>query len=183
MKSEEVSIRMQLEHDGEPRPAPRSPSGDAPANDRRFYQDQGEPRPYDDEEESEGRYPVRGGIAGGMDLSCSLWLFVIFAIVDLVFFLGTGNPFMALPLIVHGVFLPFLFYIAVKQKRGEFPPRVMLTYIRLVIAYMVVYMGAEIVASIFLNPIMIGIYLFIGILMVFLWSRVLQQMKYLFGRQ
>ncbi len=184
MKSEEVSIRMQLEHDGESRPAQHVSKNEAPGNERRFYQDKGEPRNYDDDEEYDGRYPVGGGVAGGMDLTFSLMIFVVFAIMDLVFFLIYPNVFMILPLIVHGAFLPFLFYIAIKQKRGEFPPRIMLTFIQLIIAYMVVYMGAEIVVAIVsFNYVMIGIYLFIGILMVFIWSRVLQQLKYVFGRQ
>jgi hypothetical protein len=184
MKSEEVAIRIQLEHGGEPSPAQRGSNSEAPANDRRFFQDKGEPRAFDDDEEYDGRFPVRGGVAGGMDLTCSLMIFVIFAIMDLVFFLSTANPFMALPLVVHGVFLPFLFYIAVKQKRGGFPPSTILTFIQLIIAYMVVYMGAEIVAAIFQgNIVMVGIYIFIGIFMVFIWSRVLRQLKYVFGRQ
>lgn len=184
MKSEEVAIRMQLEHEGNPRPTQRASAKEAPANDRRFYQDRAEPRTYDDEEEESGRYPVRSGMAGGMDLTFSLMIFVVFAIMDLVFFLISPTGFMMLPLIVHGAFLPFLFYIAVKQKRGEFPPQIILTFIQLIIAYMVVYMGAEIVVAFAMgNFLMIGIYLFIGILMVFIWSRVLQQLKYVLGRQ
>lgn len=184
MKSEEVAIRAQLEREGESRPAQRVPVNEAATNDRRFYQEKENPRIYEDDEESEGRYPVRAGVSGGMDLTFSLMIFVVFAIMDLVFFLINPNPFMIIPLIVHGVFLPFLFYIAVKQKRGEFPPRIIVTFIQLIITYMVVYMGAEIVIAFFMGYfLMIAIYLFIGILMVFVWSRVLQQLKYVFGRQ
>ncbi len=184
MKSEEVSIRMQLEHEGEPRPAQRAPNNDAPGNERRFYQDKGEPRPYDEDEEDESRYPVRGAVAGGMDLTFSLMIFVVFAIMDFVFFLVYPDPIMMVILIVHCGFLPFLFYIAIKQKRGEFPPRIIVTFIQLIIAYMIVYIGAEIVVALFRSQfVMIGIYLFIGILMVFIWSRVLQKLKYVFGRQ
>ncbi|NMC04991.1 MAG: hypothetical protein GYA24_07265 [Candidatus Lokiarchaeota archaeon] len=184
MKSEEVAIRMQLERETGPRPAQRAPVNEAPASERRFYQDGEKPRAYDDDDEYDGRYPVRAGVAGGMDLTFSLMIFVVFAIMDLVFFLIQPIPFMIFPLIVHGAFLPFLFYIAVKQKRGEFPPRVIVTFIQIIIAYMVVYMGAEIVVAFLIgNFIMIGIYLFIGILMVFVWTRVLQQLKYVFGRQ
>jgi hypothetical protein len=184
MKSEEVAIRMQLEREGGSRPAQRAPSNDAPGNERRSAQDKDESRAYEDDEDYDGRYPVRGGVSGGMDLTFSLMIFVVFAAMDLVFFLITPFIFMVLPLIVHGVFLPFLFYIAIKQKRGEFPPRIIVTFIQLIIAYMVVYMGAEIVVALVLgNFLMIGIYLFIGILMVFIWNRVLQQLKYLAGRQ
>ncbi|MBN2153594.1 MAG: hypothetical protein JW839_19215 [Candidatus Lokiarchaeota archaeon] len=186
MRSDEVAMRLQLEHELEPKVSRRAPYTDASGNERRMYQDRGEPRPYDDEddEESEGRVPFRGMGVGGLDLMFSLVIFVIFAGMDLIFFLITPTPFLLFPLIVHGVFLPFLFYIAVKQRRGEFPPRIMVTFIQLIIAYMVVYMGAEIVVALVLgNILMIGIYLFIGILMVFIWSRVLQQLKYVFGRQ
>ncbi len=184
MKNEEVAIRMQLEQGSESRAARRVQNNDASVRERRMYQDKGEPRAYDeDDEESDGSIPMRGG-AGSIDLMFSLVIFVIIAVVDLVFFLFIAIPFLILPLMVHVVFLPFLFNLAIKQRRGELQPKKLVTFIQLVIAYMTVYIGAGIVVAISLGNLpMIGIYLFIGILMMCFWSRILQQLKYVFGRQ
>jgi hypothetical protein len=183
MKNEEVEVRMQLERGNTSRAEAKQPYNENPGTERRYYQEKGEPRGFedDDEEYDSGRYRV-GGSPVRMDLTFTLLIFVIFAVIDAVFLLMQPILVMALPLIVHGAFLPFLFYIAIKQKRGQFPPRIIVTFIQLVIAYMVVYMGAEIVVAFVMgNFLMIGIYLFIGIMMVMIWSRLLQQLKYVFG--
>nr|MDO8118375.1 hypothetical protein [Candidatus Sigynarchaeota archaeon] len=185
MKSEEVAIRIQLEQGGEQMATRRMPSSEDSGKERRMYQDKGEPRAYeDDEDDSDGSIPLRGGMVGGIDLMFGLVIFLFFVGMDLVYFLIIRSPFMLLPLIVHAVFLPFLFYFAIKQKRRLLPPRTMLKFIQLIIGYMLVYMGVQIVVAVIQgNIFMIGIYLFFGIcLMVFL-NRILQQLKYVLGRQ
>jgi hypothetical protein len=183
MKSDEVQVRMQLETSSAPPRFERPVSNNETSfNERRFNPNTPAPRDFDDEEESNGgRFITRGP---AMDLTLWLLIFVVFAVMDLIFLLYNPTIVMALPLIVHGVFLPFLFTIAYKQRRGLLPPRAIFTFIQVIIAYMVVYMAAEIVVALFIgNFIMIGIYVFIGVLMVLVWSRVLQQLKYVFGRQ
>ncbi len=178
MRSEEVSFRMQLERGSEPRPAQLTPNNEIPTNDSRFYRDGGESRSYDDEEDYSDRSPVRGEAAGRLDLTSSLLIFVVFTIIDLMTFFIIPIVLMLLPLIVHGVFLPYLYSIANKQKRGELPPRNILTFIQLIIAYMVIYMGVEIVVAFALgNFLTVGIFLFIGFSMVFTWLGVLQQIR------
>ncbi len=44
--------------------------------------------------------------------------------MDVMSFFITPIVLLLLPLIVHGVFMPYLFYIAGKQKRDEFPPSI-----------------------------------------------------------
>ncbi|MEX2680861.1 MAG: AN1-type zinc finger domain-containing protein [Candidatus Sigynarchaeota archaeon] len=185
MKSEEVAIRMQLEKGGERRATQRMPINDTPENERRMYGDKSEPRAYeDDEEDSDVSMRLGGGMVGSVNLVFGLVVFLIFAGMDLAFFLMFQNPFMLLPLIVHAVFLPFLFYIAIKQKRGLLPPKAMVGFIQLIIGYMLVYTGVEIVVAIVQgNFLMIGIYLFFGICLLVFLNRVLQQLKYVLGRQ
>jgi len=185
MKSEEIQIRIQLENNKASssrfeRPLPNETSSSF--NERKYYPDNQGPRDFDDEEDqSSGRFIARGP---AMDLSLWLMIFVVFAVMDFIFLLYNFTPIMILPLIVHGVFLPFLFTLAYKQRRGLLPPRAIFTFIQTIISYMVVYMIAEIVVAIVIgNLIMIGIYVFIGVLMVLVWSRVLQQLKYVLGRQ
>nr|MDO8112308.1 AN1-type zinc finger domain-containing protein [Candidatus Sigynarchaeota archaeon] len=183
MRNDEIQLRRQLEKQGGPK-AERPPQqyNETPVNEKNYYADKTEPKPYeeDDEENSSGRYVARGPVGG--DLTLSLMIFVVFAIMDTIFLLFTPTFFMFLPIIVHVVFLPFLFYIAYKQKRGEFPPRIVVTFIQVIITYMVVYMAAEVVVAFTMgNFVMIGIYLVIGVMMVLVWSRVLQQLKYVFG--
>lgn len=85
---------------------------------------------------------------------------------------------MALPLVVHAVFLPILFSMAYKQHHGESFLKGFVNFIALIIAYMVVYMASEIIVALVTgNYLMIGIYLFIGLLMVVVFARVLQQVK------
>ncbi|HME53067.1 MAG TPA: AN1-type zinc finger domain-containing protein [Candidatus Lokiarchaeia archaeon] len=186
MKSDEIQVRMQLENNRSSsrfeRPLPNETSS---FNERRNYPNypgnQG-PRDFDDEEDANsGRFIARTPM---MNWMFYLLLFVIFAVMDFIFLLNYPTIWMALPLIVHGVFLPFLFYIAYKQRRRELPPKGFVTFIQLIIVYMVVYMIAEIIVAISMrNYVMIGIYITIGVCMVVVWSRVLQQMKYVFGRQ
>jgi len=185
MKSDEIQVRMQLENNSRPSARFERPYANETSssfNERKNYPDNQGPRDYDDEEDaSGGRFITRGP---AMDLTLWLLIFVVFAVMDFIFLLYNFYFVMALPLIVHGVFLPFLFTIAYKQRRGLLPPRAIFTFIQTIIAYMIVYMVAEIIVAISIgNFIMIGIYVFIGVLMVLVWSRVLQQLKYVLGRQ
>jgi hypothetical protein len=183
MKTDEIQVRMQLENN---RSSPRferfAPPNETSFNERKYYPDNTGQRDYDDEEDANsGRFIARTPM---INWTIYLLLFVVFAVMDFILLLYNPTIWMALPLIVHGVFLPFLFYIAYKIRRRELPPKGFVTFIQLIIAYMIVYMIAEIIVAIqMVNYVMIGIYITIGICMVLVWSRVLQQMKYVFGRQ
>jgi len=180
LKSDEIQVRMQLEHGTTPRIErfPNQPS----YNDRKYSPDNTLPRDYDDEEENNsGRFAASRPV---VNMSMYLLIFVIFAIMDVINLALFPTILTALPVIVHGVFLPLLLYIVYKQRRGEVPPNIMVTFMQLLIAYMIVYLTTEIImAAMFGNFFTVGIDVFIGICMVIMWSRVLQQMKYVFGRQ
>jgi len=180
MKSEELQVRMQLDNRAMPRF--ERPSNEPSFNERKYSKGNNLPREYDDEEEDKGGRFVAGGPA--LNLSMYLLIFVIFAVMDVINAILIPTFWTALPLIVHGVFLPYLFYIAYKQRRGDFPPSIMVTFIQLLIVYMIIYLVTEIiVAAFFGNVFTIGIDVFIGICLVIMWRRVLQQMKYMFGQQ
>lgn len=182
MKTDEIQVRMQLENNRSSPRFERYTPNETSFNERKYYPDNSGSRDYDDEEDANsGRFIARTPM---IDWTIYLLLFVVFAVMDFIFLLYNPTIWMALPLIVHGVFLPFLFYIAYKQRRRELPPKGFVTFIQLIIVYMVVYMIAEIIVAItMVNYVMIGIYITIGVCMVLVWSRVLQQMKYVFGRQ
>ena len=171
---------MQLEHGTTPRfeRSPNEPS----FNERKYSPDNTLPRNYDDEEENDSKRFVASRPA--VNMSMYLLIFVIFAIMDIINLALFPTILTALPVIVHGVFLPLLLYIIYKLRRGEVPPSIMVTFIQLLIAYMIVYLITEIIAAAVLgNFFTIGMDVFIGICMVIMWRRVLQQMKYMLGRQ
>jgi hypothetical protein len=180
MKNDEIQVRMQLEQATAPR-YDRSPN-EPYYNERKYAPDNTSSRDYDDEaENNNGSYAARSPAS---NMSIYLLIFVIFAIMDVINLALLPTILSALPVIVHGIFLPLLLYIVYKQRRGEVPPSIMITFIQFLIAYMIAYLATEIiVAAIFGNYFTIGIDVFIGACMVIMWSRVLQQMKYVFGRQ
>lgn len=180
MKSDDIQVRMQLDN----RTVPRfeRPPNEPPLNERNYSQDYKASREYDDDEEDKGgRFVARGP---AVNLSMYLLIFVFFAIMDFINLIIVPTIWTALPLIVHGVFLPLLFYIVYKQRQGDFSPRIMVTFIQLLIVYMIVYLITDIiVAGIFGYFLTIAVDIFIGFCMVMMWRRVLQQMKYMLGRQ
>lgn len=186
MSKEELALRAQLEKEV------RNPRGQAPV--KEMYRDRPVERAsdgpersdrsdrvdrveFDDDEDYEGRYMARGPVS--IDLSLTLLIFIIFAITDAIYM--SFNPFMFFAMIVHASFLPFLMYMVFKQRRGEFPPRSILTYLQVVITYMAVYVGVKIIVNLLVfDLISVAINLLIGIFMIFMFNRVLQQLRYAF---
>ncbi|MEX2681116.1 MAG: AN1-type zinc finger domain-containing protein [Candidatus Sigynarchaeota archaeon] len=139
------------------------------------------PLPEDlDDEENNGNRFVAIGPAGGMPLYPLI--FGIFAAFDVINLIVVPSIWTLLPVIVHGIFLPVLMYQAYQQAKGIFPPRTMVMFIQLLIAYMVVYLAVAITMGLVVgNFVGVAINIFIGICMVMMWSRVLQQMRFAFG--
>ncbi len=178
MNNNEVALKIQLERANNqgskqtPYPATRAR--------RPMYADDIAPKQFDDddsEDEEYNRPRVR------VDLTTSLLVFVLFAAIDFIWFVS--NPFFIfnlLPLIVHGAYLPVLFYIAQKQKRGELPPKFIFTYIQIIISYIVAFISVKIVAALLsFNPTTIMIvffFIFIGGFMIYQYKRLENQLRF-----
>jgi len=133
----------------------------------------------DDGEGNDNRYVVTGS-ASGMPLY--LLIFGLFAVFDVINLIVIPSIWTMLPVLVHSTFLPMIAYHAYKQQTGVFSPRAMVTFIKLLIAYMLIYLATGITMGlVFGNFVGVAINIFIGICMVMMWSRVLQQMRFMSG--
>ncbi|MHA1681722.1 MAG: hypothetical protein ACTSUE_11990 [Promethearchaeota archaeon] len=129
---------------------------------------------FDEEEEEENRRymgsPVR------IDFSITLVIFLIFAILDVIYFMFISNILLIFPLIVHGIFLPVLFSMSYKQKQGKTPVGGIVIFLKLIITYMIVYMIVKIIVSFLSNdPFSATIYIIIGLVMTLMWLKILNQ--------
>ncbi len=175
-KNNEAQLRMQQEY-GSIQSLDRSP-GHAIPKERENVKDNSQPREFDDEEDSKGGpyFAMRPTV----NMGWYLVIFVLFAAFDIMNVVVAPSIWTALPVMVHAVFLPFLVYIIYRQRKGDFSPSTMVRFIELLITYMIVYLVTEIVvAAIFGDVVAIGLDAFIGVCMVMMWRRVLQQMKFI----
>ena len=177
MAKEEVALKVQMKKNNK---SYSSTPAYNPAPTKSFNRKRGSDF-FDDDEDYEKSYqrsPV------GIDLSMTLFLFVIFLVTDLIGLVFMANGFFGfLPIIVHGVFLPVLFTIVYKQKKGDYPPRIIVTYLKIVIAYMIVYMIVKSIVALlppYIDVLSLVITLVIGGFMIYVYNRLLQQVKYMF---
>ena len=107
-----------------------------------------------------------------------LLVFYFFIVTDLANLIIIPTILTALPMIIHAVFLPLLLYIVYKQRHGVILPTTMIAYVQLLIMYMITYLVTGFVVAIILsNFFTIGIDAVIGICMLSIWYKVLQQMQ------
>ncbi len=174
-KRDEIQFQAQLETPAVHRP---DKNADMTASKWRGSSKEGSlPGDLADEEENNKRFAV----GPSMNMFMFMLIFVLFAAFDVISLVIAPSIWTALPLFVHGVFLPILTYIAYKQRKGDYPPSSMITFVKLLITYMVIYLAVGItIAIVFGNIFSVAIDLFIGICMVIMWRRVLQQMRYMF---
>ncbi len=179
-KNNETQLRLQQEY-GAITTLDRSPSNTI-FKERENLKDNSQPRGFDDDEDSKAGPTFAMGPT--MNMGWYLLFFVLFTAFDIMNLVVAPSLWSALPVLVHGVFLPPLIYTIYQQRKGNFPPSKIIQFIELLITYMIVYVVTEvIVAAIFGDVLAIGIDIFIGVCMVMMWRRVLQQMKFIFRGQ
>lgn len=127
---------------------------------------------FDDYEDDEYR---RAPVV--MDFSMTLIIFLVFGIMDIMYFVFSGFMLaLIFPLLIHAIFLPILFNMAYKQKRGQLPVGGIITFLKTIVVYMVVYMTVKIVISFATRDYFSAtIYIVIGAFMTYMWLKILNQ--------
>ncbi|MHA1369869.1 MAG: AN1-type zinc finger domain-containing protein [Promethearchaeota archaeon] len=175
LKKEDLALKIQLERETgarrvkyEQRPAYKET--------RKFSRYRRDDDDFFVDDEDYDRYYSRPIVR--MDLSLSLIMFVLMAIIDVFFFTVRGSILLLFVIIVHAIFLPILFNYVLKQKRGQLTPRMLLKFFQIMILYMVVYLSLKIIISIILlDYFAIIINLFFGVFMIYIGWRFINQIK------
>ena len=127
---------------------------------------------FEDEDEPKKRESNAGGELLGINLMMSLIVFFFFIAIDVGYlFSPIPNRFLlAIPLIIHAIFLPRLVGIARKQKLKTITPEDTITFVDFVLKYTIIYMIVRVIVSLLIYDfIMIFLLLFIGVRLILTW--------------
>lgn len=131
---------------------------------------------FDDEEE--GNSLQRASIPSSMNLSLSLLTYLIFVVIDVGFLFVPGGFLMIVPLIIHAVFLPYLYSLAQKQKKGQLTPEIFAIFVRAAFTYTIVYLIARVFVSILVRDYFtMFLLLLIGIRLILTWYQLAKLVK------
>ena len=116
-----------------------------------------------------------------LNLMPNLVIFGIFIAFDFMILLLYPQVLGIIPLVIHLLFFPNLFYKAYKQKKtGDYSPSLLKTFVKNYLIYLVVYLVVKIMISFLLLDFFTGfLFIIIGSRIVYTWWRFSTMLKYI----
>lgn len=131
---------------------------------------------FSDEDDDPGIYV--SGPPIGINMKMSLYMYLLFVTFDLVFLLLFHQLLMAVPLVIHAIFLPVVIALVIKQKKFGNHPDLMRDFIKVNLRYMLVYIITRIVVAVIMLDFFSLLFLgYIGVKVVMTWIQMSRLMN------
>ena len=172
LKTEDIAMKMHYHEIAEESPVENPvPKAQAQPGARRIH------RPdFADEENDPGIYMSAPPMA--INMKMTMFMYLLFVAFDLFFLVVFKEYLMAIPMVIHAVFLPVVVSLVLKQKKFGDHPGLMADFIKVNLRYIIVHIITRIVVAIIMMDLISLVFLgLIGFRIAMTWYQLSRLMK------